>query len=234
VRILTESGYAVETAATGAQALARCNESKFDAITLDLILPDRSGVDILRGIRASEKNRDVPVIVVTVITERGAVAGFAVQDILPKPVDSPILLDSLQRAGVAREGAGTVLIVDDDARSLKLMAATLDQLGYRTVCASTARLGLEAAAEAAPAAVILDLIMPDMDGFEFLDHFRQMPPCRLTPVIVWTIKDITAEERTRLAASARGIMQKGRRAGAALAAELGELLEARGGFVDRG
>ncbi|MBV8191941.1 MAG: response regulator [Alphaproteobacteria bacterium] len=234
VRILTESGYAVETAATGAQALARCNESKFDAITLDLILPDSSGVDVLRGIRASEKNRDVPVIVVTVVTERGAVAGFAVHDILPKPVDSPILLDSLQRAGVAREATGTVLIVDDDARSLKLMAATLDQLGYRTVSASTARLALEAAAEAAPAAVILDLIMPEMDGFEFLDHFRQMPQCRHTPVIVWTIKDITAEERTRLAVSARGIVQKGRRAGAALAAELGELLEAHGGFVDHG
>jgi signal transduction histidine kinase/DNA-binding response OmpR family regulator len=234
VRILTEAGYAVETAATGAQALARCNESRFDAITLDLILPDSSGVDVLRGIRASEKNRDVPVIVVTVVTERGAVAGFAVQDILPKPVDSPLLLDSLQRAGVARESTGTVLIVDDDARSLKLMAATLEQLGYRTESASTAKSGLQAAAEAAPAAVILDLIMPEMDGFEFLDCFRQMPQCRHTPVIVWTIKDITAEERTRLAVSARGIVQKGRHAGAALAAELGDLLKARGGFVDHG
>jgi CheY-like chemotaxis protein len=234
VHTLTEAGYAVETAATGAQALARCSESKFDAITLDLILPDSSGVDVLRGIRASDKNCDVPVIVVTVVTERGAVAGFAVHDILPKPLDSPVLLESLQRARVADEGAGTVLVVDDDARSLKLMAATLDQLGYSSLCTPSAKLGLQAAAESAPAAVILDLIMPEMDGFEFLDHFRQIAQCRHTPVIVWTIKDITAEERTRLAASAQGLVQKGRRAGAALAEELGELLKARGGFVDHG
>jgi PAS domain S-box-containing protein len=234
VRTLTEAGYSVETAATGAQALARCNESRFDAITLDLILPDSSGVDVLRGIRASEKNRDVPVIVVTVVTERGAVAGFAVHDILPKPFDSPVLLDSLQRAGVAREGAGTVLVVDDDARSLKLMAVILDQLGYPSLCTPSARLGLQAAAQSAPAAVILDLIMPEMDGFEFLDHFRQLAQCRHTPVIVWTIKDITTEERARLAVSAQGIVQKGRRAGAALAEELGELLKVRSGFVDHG
>jgi CheY-like chemotaxis protein len=234
VRTLNDAGYAVETAATGAQALERCNESRFDAITLDLILPDSSGVDVLRGIRANDKNRDVPVIVVTVVTERGAVAGFAVHDILPKPLDSPALLDSLQRAGVAREGAGTVLVVDDDTRSLRLMAATLDQLGYSSLCTPSAKLGLEAAAEAAPAAVILDLIMPEMDGFEFLDHFRQIAHCRHTPVIVWTIKDITVEERARLALSAQGVVQKGRRAGVAFAEELGELLKARGGFVDHG
>jgi CheY-like chemotaxis protein len=234
VHMLTEAGYSVETAATAAQALARCNESRFDAITLDLILPDSSGVDVLRGIRASEKNRDVPVIVVTVVTERGAVAGFAVHDILPKPLDGPVLLDSLQRAGVAREGTGTVLVVDDDAWSLKLMAATLDQLGYPSLCTPSAKLGLQAAAESAPVAVILDLTMPEMDGFEFLDHFRQIAQCRHTPVIVWTIKDITTEERARLAVSAQGIVQKGRRAGAALAAELGELLKVRSGFVDHG
>jgi CheY-like chemotaxis protein len=234
VRTLTEAGYAVETAATGAQALARCGESKFDAITLDLILPDSSGVDVLRGIRTSEKNRNVPVIVVTVVTERGAVAGFAVHDILPKPLDSPLLLDSLQRAGIAPEGTGTVLVVDDDPRSLKLMAATLDQLGYRSLCTVSATQGLQAAAESAPAAVVLDLIMPEMSGFEFLDRFRQIEQCRRTPVIVWTIKDITAEEHARLAVSAQGLVQKGRRAGAAFAEELGELLKAHGGFIDHG
>jgi CheY-like chemotaxis protein len=201
---------------------------------LDLILPDSSGVDVLRGIRTSEKNRNVPVIVVTVVTERGAVAGFAVHDILPKPLDSPLLLDSLQRAGIAPEGTGTVLVVDDDPRSLKLMAATLDQLGYRSLCTVSATQGLQAAAESAPAAVVLDLIMPEMSGFEFLDRFRQIEQCRRTPVIVWTIKDITAEEHARLAVSAQGLVQKGRRAGAAFAEELGELLKAHGGFIDHG
>jgi CheY-like chemotaxis protein len=234
VGLLTDGGYAVETAATAAQALERCNESTFDAITLDLILPDSNGVDVLRGIRASDKNRDVPVIVITVVSERGAVAGFAVHDILPKPLDGPVLLESLQRAGVPDEDAGPVLIVDDDARALKLMSATLDQLGYRSLCAAGAALGLEAAGKAAPSALILDLIMPEMDGFQFLDHFRDIPHCRHTPVIIWTIKDITTEEHARLAVSARGIVQKGRRAGAALAQDLGDLLKARGGFVDRG
>jgi len=100
VETLVAEGYAVEVATTGAQALAKCRERVFDAITLDLLLPDTSGLEVLRSIRSSTPNADVPIIIVTVVTERGAVAGFAVHDIVVKPLDGRALLDSLERAQV--------------------------------------------------------------------------------------------------------------------------------------
>src|SRR5207248_3432388 len=105
---LARAGYAVESAGSGSEALALCAARKFDAISLDLLLPDMSGQEVLRRVRAgSGPNRDVPGGVVTVVAERGAMAGFAVQDFLPKPVDTGSLLASLGRAGIRPEQAGS-------------------------------------------------------------------------------------------------------------------------------
>jgi PAS domain S-box-containing protein len=209
VRTLTEAGFAVDAAATGAQALAKCRERAFDAITLDLLLPDMSGLDLLRAIGSEGENRNATIIVVTVVTEKGAVAGFAVHDILPKPLDSPALLASLRRARISPERSGMVLVVDDDPWSLKLMSATLTQFGYRAISVARGEEGLRVARESPPLAVVLDLLMPEMDGFEFLDRLRRLPSCRRVPVIVWTVKDLTAEEHARLARSAQGVVAKG-------------------------
>jgi PAS domain S-box-containing protein len=224
VATLTQAGYTVETAATGAQALAKCRERRFDAITLDLLLPDKSGLEVLAAIRAETENGGVPVIVVTVVTERGAVAGFAIHDILPKPLDGEVLLASLRRAGLA--AGGVVLVVDDDASSLKLMAATLAQLGFRGHGVARGEEGLRLCAESPPVGVVLDLMMPEMDGFEFLDRLRRLPSCRKTPVIIWTVKDLTPEEEARLLSAADGFLQKGRDLGSAMLDELTNFLPA--------
>lgn len=101
---LTRAGYAVRTAATGAEAVAECRQRAFDAITLDLLLPDMSSREVLEAIRAKGLNQTVPVIVLTVVAERGAVAGFNIHDFFAKPVQAQELLASLTRAGVkARE-----------------------------------------------------------------------------------------------------------------------------------
>jgi PAS domain S-box-containing protein len=220
VQALTEAGYAVDTAATGAQALAKCRAQAFDAITLDLLLPDMSGLEVLRAIRADSRNHDVPVIVVTVVTETGAVAGFAVQDLLAKPLDSAALLAALRRAGVDSERSGVVLVVDDDSDSRELMAATLGQLGYQSHGVPSGSDGLRVAGESPPLAVVLDLLMPEMDGFEFLVRFRRVPRCRRVPVIVWTVKDLTAEEHARLRVTAQGVIAKGREGSTAVVDEL--------------
>jgi signal transduction histidine kinase/CheY-like chemotaxis protein len=207
VATLSAAGFAVETAATGAQALAKARQQTFDAITLDLLLPDMNGLDVLRAIRSEVANRDVPVIVITVVAVHGAVAGFAVHDFLTKPFDPPVLVDSLERAGVGRKG-GEVLVVDDDASARQLMAATLGQHGYTAHCVASGQSGLERARTQPPHAVVLDLMMPEMDGFQFLEQFRQLPRCRRVPVIVWTAKDLSSDEFVRLRASAQGVVAK--------------------------
>jgi CheY-like chemotaxis protein/anti-sigma regulatory factor (Ser/Thr protein kinase) len=207
--VLTNAGYNVETVATGGEALARCEQRAYDAIALDLLLPDMTGLEVLSRLRDG-KNGDVPVIVVTVVAERGAVAGFAVHDVLAKPLSEPALLASLRRAGVRPDGGRTVvLVVDDDVASLKVMSATLERLGYLAVCEPDPVKGLSAATEEPPAAIVLDLLMPGMTGFEFLDRLRATPNGHSVPVIVWTSKDLTSAELARLRKSADAVVAKG-------------------------
>lgn len=224
VRALSDAGFAVETATTRAQALAKLEAQDFDAVTLDLILPDANGADVLRDLRASSRNRDVPVVVITVVIGEGAVAGFVVHDILTKPVDATRLLDALQRAGVTTSATGTILIVDDDPGSLRLMTASLNNLGYRSAAVERAIDGLRMCERQAPLAVVLDLQMPEIDGFAFLEHFRCIPACRNTPVIVWTVKDLTREDYSRLQSSVQGIVGKGKASASSVVEELQRFL----------
>jgi CheY-like chemotaxis protein/anti-sigma regulatory factor (Ser/Thr protein kinase) len=220
VATLYDAGYSVEAVGSGAQALERCAARTYDAITLDLLLPDMSGLDVLRAVRDTI-NGNVPVIVVTVVAERGAVAGFTVHDLLAKPLSEPALLASLHRAGVdAKKGDSVVLVVDDDPASLKVMAASLGRLGYFAVCEQDPVRGLRLATEQPPSAVILDLLMPNMTGFEFLETFRATTAGRHVPVIVWTSKDLTKEELARLRSSASAVVSKGHDGNARVLAEL--------------
>jgi CheY-like chemotaxis protein len=226
VAALTGAGYSVEVAATGSQAVARCRERRFEAITLDLLLPDMSGLEVMQQIRSDTGNRDVPIIVITVVAERGSVAGFAVSDVLPKPLDAGSLLGALSRAGVTPTRSGAVLVVDDDPGSLKLMSTTLAQLGYQTCCASDGESALRSAEGTPPSAVVLDLMMPGMNGFEFLARLRSQPSGQRVPVIVWTVKDLDHEEHALLRSSAQAVVAKGQGGPAAVVAELAAFLRA--------
>ena len=219
-RTLADAGFNFQTAATGAEAVARCRAQAFDAVTLDLILPDMSGWDLLRQIRAEGPNRETPVIVVTVVKEKSAAIGFQIQDFLIKPVTEEQLLESLEGMGLSPDGANKVLIVDDDPAALKLAETALRGAGYHPVVSPDGAAGLKAAEAEHPDAVILDLLMPGMDGFQFLEAFRRTPRGRRTPVIIWTIKDLTAEERARLRAAAQAIVLKGEGAPARLVEEI--------------
>jgi PAS domain S-box-containing protein len=205
---LSAGGYSVEGVASGAAAIRRISEQAFDAITLDLLLPDMTGRDVLRAIRTSELNRSTPVVVVTVLAEKGVVAGFQVNDILTKPVSEDELIASLDKASVVRDAKRPILVVDDDPKSLKLAETMLKRSGYRAVCWRDAEAGLKAALQEPPGAVVLDLMMPGMSGFEFLHRLRRRASGHKVPVIVWTIKDLPEDERRQLLSEAQAVVQK--------------------------
>ena len=208
VQTLHRAGYGVEVAVNGVQALAYTAGRVFDAITLDLLLPDMTGLDVLHRIRCESKNRDTPVIVVTVVADRGMVGGFTVHDYLPKPINGTDLVTSLQRAGVSSNEGAPLLVVDDDPSALKLMEAALRPFGGEVACFSSGEAALAAAQVAPPRAIVLDLLMPEMDGFEFLARLRQDPLNRTTPVIVWTMKELTGDDRDRLRRLAQAVITK--------------------------
>ena len=206
--LLEDAGFAVEVAETGAAALAACATRAFDAITLDMLLPDMTGLQLLAELRAEPQTKAVPVIVITVVPDAKVVAGVSVTRILHKPLDGNDLLEALDRAGVHPDQPGGVLVVDDDPSALRLMDATLRQLGLSAITRSTGAAGLEAAATLAPAAIVLDLSMPEMDGLEFLEKLRALPAHARTPVVVWTNKDLTHAEQADLLATAQGVAVK--------------------------
>jgi PAS domain S-box-containing protein len=210
VNILSQAGYSTDTAKTGAEALAKVDRETYTAILLDLILPDMIGWDVLHATRTKGSNQHTPVIVVTLVTEKEIAKGFPVQDCLAKPVPPDVLIGSLRRAGLHPNGAAKkILVIDDDPNALKIASAALRSSGYEAVCHTSATAGLTAASESKFSAVVLDLLMPEIDGFEFLDRFRKMSTCQNIPVIVWTNKDITPRERDRLERSTQSIALKG-------------------------
>jgi hypothetical protein len=217
---LAEAGYTVEGAATGAEALHLLNQRSYDAITLDLMLPDMSGWDVLRAARAAGLNREVPVIVVTVLADKGTGVGFAIHDFLEKPTSKEQLLDALKRAGHRATDGATVLLVDDDKQDLRLFQNALKQKGYVTIARSNAVAALRAATEQPPDIIVLDLVMPRMDGFEFLRRFRAAEHGRHTPVIVLTSKQLVKKEQELLGAMAEGVVTKGDGSVEALLAEI--------------
>ncbi len=111
--------------------------------------------------------------------------------------------------GPREGGRGPVLVVDDEPANLRLMQAALQQLGLRAVCEMAGQGALEAVARERPAAVVLDLLMPGMNGFEFLERFRAVESNRAIPVLIWTAKELSGEERARLRASAQAVLTKG-------------------------
>ncbi|HWB80205.1 MAG TPA: PAS domain S-box protein [Nannocystaceae bacterium] len=229
VATLGEAGYSIETAASGAQALASCRARRFDAIVLDLLLPDIGGLQLLRRLRGEDPHRAVPVVVVTVVTEQGVAAGFAVHDVLPKPLDGDALIAALARAGVGADVGAPILVVDDDEASRRLMNASLGQLGHVAQCVASGEAALASARETTPAAVVLDLMMPGMDGFQFLERFRGLASCRRVPVIVWTGKDLTAADHARLREFVQAVVPKGMRGAGAVVEELARFVRAANG-----
>ncbi|MFZ5896558.1 MAG: PAS domain-containing hybrid sensor histidine kinase/response regulator [Myxococcota bacterium] len=209
VNTLSRAGYDVEIAGTGQEAVNACRERSFDAITLDLLLPDTTGLEVLHRIREDGKNRATPILVVTVVAERGVVGGFAVEDYLQKPVNGRDLLVALQRAGVPPDKSGTILVVDDDPAALKLMDTTLRTLGYNAQVVSNAESALMLASARRPLAVILDLLMPGVDGFAFLLRFRAIPENASVPVVVWTMKDLSSDDHERLRQLSQAVIAKG-------------------------
>jgi protein-histidine pros-kinase len=207
VRTLTHAGYSVEAVATGAEAIRLCNKNAFAAITLDLLLPDASGWDVLREIRSTPLNRQVPAIAVTVSQDQGLSSAFVLHDYLVKPVEEHTLLQSLEQAGVPSHN-GAVLMVDSDSASLKLITAHLNQLGYPAVCKDNAEEALELARKDPPAVIVLGLLFAGMNGFQFLDELRRTPAGRSIPVIVWTVKDLDTDERRRLRALVQAIVPR--------------------------
>jgi CheY-like chemotaxis protein len=222
-RHLQRNGCVVREAANGEEALRVAREIQPDVVTLDVLMPKMDGWAVLAAMKADPTLADIPVIVVTV-TE-GQRFGFALgaADYLIKPVDRDRLLRALEKC-CPRDAPRQVLIVEDDGSTRDLMRRTLQRINCTVTEAENGRVGLERLNEAVPDLILLDLMMPEMDGFEFVVQLRAEARWRHIPVIVVTAKALTAEERARLNGLVQHFVQKGQCSGKAVLAALDELV----------
>jgi PAS domain S-box-containing protein len=231
-RLLPSKGYGVQTAATGALAVQLARSYSFDAVAFDLLLEDMTATEMARELRVAGANPDAPLLLVLEAAEKGLTAGFAVHDVLQKPANADRLARALAQAGVAPGAGRTVLVLDDDPLSLELAREALAQAGHKAVSASNARTALRLARTARPAAVVLDLLMPGMDGFHFLDQLRADSQERRPPVIVCTEKERSPEKRLVLSKARQTFAAKGSD-GSALLRELAACLASAAGSPSR-
>jgi CheY-like chemotaxis protein len=204
---LGREGYRTVQARGGDEALALARKLHPDAITLDVLMPKKDGWTVLGALKADPELCDIPVIMVTVAPDRGIGLSLGAAEVMTKPVDRGALT-SLLRQLLSRDGP--ILIVEDDLATRETVRHTVEKMGLTVAEATNGRLALNWLAEnPAPAVILLDLMMPEMDGFEFLDTFNSRADWRHTPVVVITAKHLTAAERTLLSGRARTVISKG-------------------------
>jgi PAS domain S-box-containing protein len=207
-KTLEKEGYRVVLARNGVEALALAREYRPRAITLDVLMPHLDGWGALKEFKADAELRDIPVIMVTVLNERGMAIPMGAADFVTKPVDRQRLA-AILRDHCAGPSSASILVVEDDLPTRDALCRSLASMGYMAHVAVNGRSGLDwLANHPAPSLILLDLMMPEMDGFEFLRELRQRPAFVDVPVIVVTAKELTAEDVRILSGQTERIIAK--------------------------
>jgi CheY-like chemotaxis protein len=221
-RFLTKEGFHVVTAAGGEDGLRLARQLRPDSITLDVMMPGMDGWAVLAALKADPDLADIPVIMLTIVDDKNLGYALGAADYLTKPIDRERVVAVLTQHRRDRP----VLVVDDDVAVRQLLRRMLEPEGYAVVEAENGRVALERLREMKPSVILLDLMMPEMDGFEFVSECRRHEAGRGVPIVVITAKDLTREDRDRLNGSVEKILQKGTHSREQLLAEVRELVAA--------
>jgi PAS domain S-box-containing protein len=218
-RSLGTEGIRIITASDGEEGLRRAKELHPDLIFLDVMMPKMDGWAVLTALKADPATIRIPVVMLTIVTnkEMGYVLGAS--EYLTKPIDRDRLADVIDKYRPKDPGR-VVLVVDDDSATRQVLRRTLIKQGWSVVEAENGRVALERVASHSPSLIMLDMVMPEMDGLQFLSALRKDEVFGATPVVVLTSKDLTPDERSQLTGNVDRILQKGAYSREALVSEV--------------
>ena len=208
VRMLSKEGYNVVTASGGEEGIRLAKQYEPAAITLDVMMPGVSGWDVLSMLKADEALAKIPVVMLTIVDEVSKGYALGASEYLTKPFERHHLLAVLQEYKSCKE-KGPVLVVEDDDNTRELLQRTFTQHGWSVMTAENGLVALDKMDEEEPALILLDLMMPEMDGFTFMEVVRQNERWESTPIIVLTAMELTSEDHERLRGGILEIFQKG-------------------------
>ncbi|MCB9076821.1 MAG: ammonium transporter [Anaerolineaceae bacterium] len=207
-RFLSKEGFGVVTASAGDIGLQLARELRPAIITLDVMMPGLDGWAVLTRLKSEPALADIPVVILTMIDDKNIGYTLGAADYLTKPIDRERLLTTMQRFR-CQQPLCSVLVVEDDDTTREMVRRTLEKEKWLVYEAENGRIGLEQLADHQPELILLDLMMPEMDGFQFIAELRRHPDWQLIPVIVITALDLTLEERVQLSGRVEQILQKG-------------------------
>jgi PAS domain S-box-containing protein len=229
-RYLTKEHFHVVPVSKGTEVVRICREVRPVAITLDVMMPDMDGWSVLAALKAEPDLAHIPVIMLTIVEDKNLGHALGADDYLVKPLQPERLMDTLKRFTAAR---GLALVCEDDAQSREILRRMLESDGWSVVEAANGREALGCLEKGCPGLIVLDLMMPEMDGFEFLRELQQHAEWRSIPIVVVTARDLTAEDRMFLNGSmmltgcVRRVFHKGGFTREDLLREVRDLLAAR-------
>jgi signal transduction histidine kinase/DNA-binding response OmpR family regulator/HAMP domain-containing protein len=204
---LQGAGFQVVVAGDGEEALQMARILRPDGITLDVFLPRLDGWDFLARAKADPELADIPVVIVSMLDERGKGFALGAAEYLVKPVDRDLLLATLRR--LVAKGPAKVLAIDDDPLAITLVEAVLGPQGFTVLKATSGEEGITLARQEHPALVILDLMMPDVDGFTVVERLRADPATAAIPIVILTAKAMTDDDKRRLNGQISYLAEKG-------------------------
>jgi signal transduction histidine kinase/CheY-like chemotaxis protein len=220
-RLLDRQGLHMVGAASGEEGLRLARELRPAVITLDVLMPGMDGWAVLTALKADPELARITVIMATFLDEKNMGFALGATDFLTKPIDRKYLAQLLKKYRCAHPPC-PVLVVEDHADLRAMMRRMLEQEGWAVAEAENGRVALDRVAENRPELIVLDLMMPEIDGFSFLDALRQHVAWRSIPVVVVTAKDLTADDRRRLNGHVQYVVQKGSQTREDLLQELGD------------
>jgi signal transduction histidine kinase/CheY-like chemotaxis protein len=195
---LEGAGARVVSARDGEEGLDTVRRLSPAGVVLDILLPRIDGWEVLARLKADPATAAIPVVVVSMLDERGRGYALGAAEYLVKPVAKDQLLAALHRVAAIPERPHTVVAIDDDPLAIELVRASLEHEGWTVLGAVTGQEGLTLIRERKPSAVLLDLLMPGMDGFEVLETLRADPDTKSVPVVILTSMDMTQQDKERL------------------------------------
>ncbi len=206
-RFLVSEGFSVQTASDGEEGLRLAHRLLPVAITLDVMMPGMDGWTVLAMLKADPTVCNIPVILLTMMDDRKRGFAMGASNYMTKPVDRKSLAQILAKYHCPNEPC-PVLVVDDDATTRQMMRTMLEKAGWSVSEAENGRIALDRVAENRPTLILLDLMMPEMDGFEFAGEMHRNAETRSIPLVVLTAKDLTEQDLRRLDGSVHSIVDK--------------------------
>ena len=199
----------VAMAGSGAEALIEAQRLRPDAITLDVMMPGSNGFETLVALRKIPATANIPVIILSIVDQKQVGFALGAADYLIKPVRKPMLLQTIRRhVPSPADEDSSILLVDDDPKALELLQEALRSAGYETQGVRSGTRALEVLSNKVVGAILLDLLMPGMDGFQVIRHVRQEPALRELPILIMTAKHLSPDEIAILNRETQGLLQK--------------------------